>query len=181
MGERKIKVAFKPVVCRVMISASVSSLGSIIFWKHLSLPQPYALASIAVSTLLLLFLFQLRFLPQMTIAVWTSVWGSIAPFLVGSLFTFPMLPFFPVLALVFFLLISVGIWAAYRFYPFLLDTRLHKARFARHDEMETLFCKNPCDNGLVLGRVRQFLLFHHFVCVRPTPAKKEIGNSLILA
>ncbi|MFL5626482.1 MAG: type IV secretory system conjugative DNA transfer family protein, partial [Ktedonobacteraceae bacterium] len=79
-----------------------------------------------------------------------------------------------------FLTLIIGIWTAYRLYPLLLDTRLHKARFARLDEMETLFSKKPCHDGLVLGRVRQFLLFHHYVCVRPTKTKKEIGNSLII-
>jgi len=117
----------------------------------------------------------------MTVAVWTYLWGVFSPLLMGSLFTLPMLPFFPLLALLFFLSIGIGIWEAYRFYPLLNDTRLHKARFARHDEMETLLSRTPCNDGLMLGRVRQFLFFHHYVCVRPTKTKKEIGNSLILA
>src|SRR5947209_4693951 len=115
MGERKIKVAFTQVARLVMVWASVSSLGSILFWKQTRLPLPYAMLSIAVSCFLLLFLFQLRFLPQMTVTVWTALWGSLAPFLLGSLFTLPMLPFFPLLALVLFLTLVSGMWAAYRF------------------------------------------------------------------
>ncbi len=180
MGERKIKVAFIQISRIVMVSASVSFLCSILFWKHTLFSLPYAILSIAVSFFLLLLLFQLRFLPQMTVIVWTYVWGLFGPFLMGSLFTLPQLPMFPLFALLFFLTISIGIWAAYRFYPLLFDTRLHKARFARHDEMETLFYKNPCNDGLVLGRVRQFFCFSHFLCVRPTKTKKEIGNSLII-
>jgi type IV secretion system protein VirD4 len=181
MGERKIKVAFLHVSRIVVVSASLSYLCSIILWKHLFLSMPYAIASVAVSFFLLLVLFQLRFLPQMTVGVWSHLYGVVSPLFVGSLFSLPTLPLFPLLPLVFLLLISIGIWASYRFYPLTIDTRLHQARFARHDEMETLLYKNPCRDGLVLGRVRQFFFFHHFLCIRPTKTKKEIGNSLIIA
>lgn len=181
MAERKIKVALTRVSRIIMVSASISYLFSVMLWKLTPHTMSIAVASIAISQLLLLFLFQLRFLPQMTVAVWSHLWGVFSPLFIGSLFTLPVLPIVPLLPLVFILTISVGIWAAYRFYPLLIDTRLHTARFARHDEMETLLYKNPCSDGLTLGRVRQFLFFHHYVCVRPTKAKKEIGNSLILA
>ena len=112
MGERKIKVAFIQISRIVMVSASVSFLCSILFWKHTLFSLPYAILSIAVSFFLLLLLFQLRFLPQMTVIVWTYVWGLFGPFLMGSLFTLPQLPMFPLFALLFFLTISIGIWAA---------------------------------------------------------------------
>ncbi len=181
MGERKIKVAFIETVRMVTISTFLSFLVSFMLWKHIELPLSYALMSVATSILFTIFLFQLRFMPQMTVSVWSHLWGLVSPVLVGSLFTLPGLPAFPLLAFLFFFTFSLGIWAAYRFYPLDLDTRLHKARFARHDEMETLFERKPCNDGLTLGRVRQFLLFHHFICVRPTKTKKEIGNSLIIA
>lgn len=181
MAERKIKVAFIHVFRIVVISASISIPCSLLIWKHASLPIPYALISVAVSFLFTLFLFQLRFLQQMTISVWTHLWGVLSPIFMGSLFTLPILPFAPTLALLFFIIITIGLWAAYRFYPLTIDKRLHTARFARHDEMETLFARIPCNDGLTLGRVRQFFFFHHYVCVRPTKTKKEIGNSLILA
>ena len=165
MGERKIKVAFLEVSRIVVVCASVSYLGSVMFWKYASLAMPYALISVAVSFLLTIFLFQLRFMPQMTVAVWTHLYGIFSPILIGSLFTLPV--HFPLYAfmLMFLTIIGIGIWAAYRFYPLQIDMRLHKARFARHDEMETLLDKNPCSDGLILGRVRQFLMFQHYVCV----------------
>ena len=181
MGERKIKVAFIHVFRIIVVSASLSFLCSILVWKHTSLPISYAVISVAVSFLLTVFLFQLRFLQQMTVSLWTHLWGVFSPILLGSLFTLPGFPSFPLLALLFLLIITVGIWAAYRFYPLTIDKRLHKARFARHDEMETLLAKQPVNDGLTLGRVRQFLFFHHYVCVRPTKTKKEIGNNLMLA
>ncbi len=56
-----------------------------------------------------------------------------------------------------------------------------KSRFARFDEIETLLSRNPVNDGLILGSVKQFYLFRNYTCVRPTTQKKEIGNSLIIA
>ncbi len=143
--------------------------------------MPYALLSIAVSFLFTMFLFQLRFMPQMTVGMWSHLWGVVSPFLMGSLFALPLMPFAPTLALVFFLTIGVGIWTAYRLYPLTIDKRLHKSRFARLDEIEPLLAKQPASDGLTLGSVKQFFFIRHYVCVRPTKEKKEIGHSLIIA
>src|SRR5947209_2400488 len=181
MGERKIKVAFLHVSRRVVVSASMSYVASIVLWKHAVLSLPYAVGSIAASILFLLLLFQLRFLPHMTVSLWTQLWGSIAPLLLGSIFLLPGVPAFPLLIVLFLLTIGTGIWAAYRFYPLLIDKRLHKSRFARIDEIEPLLAKTPVSDGLILGSVKQFFLLRRYICVRPTKHKKEIGNSLMIA
>ncbi len=180
-GERKIKVAFLHVCRSVSISAGISSLASLLLWTHLHLSQPYALVSIAVSVFLTIFLFQLRFLPQMTVGLWTKLWGSSVPLLVGSLFSLPYQFPFSFVVLLFLAIIGLGIWAAYRFYPLLIDKRLHKSQFAKIDEIETLLAKEPVSNGLLLGSVKQFFFLRRYICVRPTKHKKEIGNSLIIA
>jgi hypothetical protein len=164
-----------------VVSVSVSFLCSLLLWKHISLALPYALVSVGASLLLIVFLFQLRFLPHMTVTVWTKLWGVFGPFLIGSLFALPSLPTFPLLVCLLLLTIAIGIWAAYRFYPLLTDTRLHKSRFARIDEMETLLLPEPCSDGLLLGSVKQIFFLRRYVCVRPTQEKKEIGHSLIIA
>jgi len=181
MAERTIKVAFTQTIRMVTIPAIVSFPISLLLWKHIPLTQPAAFMSIAVSCLVTILLFQLRFMSHMTVRFWSHLWGSIAPLLVGSLFTLSVLPFVPLFPLVLFLIIAIGIWASYRFYPLLIDKRLHKSRFARLDELETLLSRNPVNDGLILGSVKQFYVFRHYICVRPTKEKKEIGNSLIIA
>jgi type IV secretion system protein VirD4 len=117
----------------------------------------------------------------MTVSLWSNLWGCIAPLLAGSVFMLHTLPTFPILSILLIFTIGIGIWAGYRFYPLLIDKRLHKSRFARLDEIEPLLSRKPVNDGLILGSVKQFYLFRHYVCVRPTKQKKEIGNSLIIA
>jgi len=56
------------------------------------------------------------------------------------------------------------------------DTALHRARFARIDELSVLFCPNPNERGLLLG-VHQS---QHLVVVQPNKNRREIGNLLIV-
>ena len=165
----------------VTIPTCISFLVSLIFWKHVQLTQQYSLISIGITSLLLLLLLQLRFISHMTVSVWSNLWGSIAPLLTGSVFTLPFHIPIVVLFLIPLTLISIGIWAAYRLYPLLIDKRLHKSRFARLDEIEPLLSRKTVNDGLILGSFKQFYLFRHYICVRPTKEKKEIGNSLIIA
>lgn len=181
MAERTIKAAIPKTIRVVTSSAGVSFMLSLLLWKHLNLTLPHALISVIVSMFLLTLLFQLRFMPQMTVSVWSKLWGCISPLLAGSLFTLPYVFPYSVVILTLLAIIGIGVWAAYRFHPLNIDKRLHKSRFARLDEIEPLLCKNPVTNGLILGRVKQFLFFHQYVCVRPTKHKKEIGNSVIFA
>jgi Type IV secretory system Conjugative DNA transfer len=180
MGERTIKVALSTVLRSLSLYAGVSFLVALIVWTLAPLPLPVRFVSAAVSFVLLLFLLQLRFLPHMTVAVWVRLWGSIAPVLVSSFVGLPLGPFVPMLCLLMALTVLLGAWAAYRFYPLAADHRLHRARFARLDEIEPLLCAAPCADGLVLGSVKPFFFFRRFVCVRPTKTKREIGNSLVI-
>src|SRR2546426_10253119 len=59
------------------------------------------------------------------------------------------------------------------FFP---DNRLHQARFARIDELGRLLSVTPPPDGLLLG-----MRNGHFVTVRPTPARRELGNLLVVA
>ncbi len=181
MGERTIKVALTKTIRMVTIPTMLSLLVSLLLWTHISFTQQYSFISIGLSSMLLLLLLQLRFMSHMTVSLWSNLWGFIAPFLIGSLFTLPSLPTLPLFSVLLILTIGIGIWLAYRFYPLLIDKRLHKSRFARLDEIEPLLSRKPVSDGLILGSVNQFYLFRQYICVRPTQQKKEIGNSLIIA
>src|SRR5437588_9324441 len=60
---------------------------------------------------------------------------------------------------------------------FASDTRLHTARFARSDELRQLLTPTPHSDGLLLGREQH----RFFVTVRPTKARREMGNLLVVA
>jgi type IV secretion system protein VirD4 len=55
------------------------------------------------------------------------------------------------------------------------DTRLHQARFARPFELRHLLQPAPTPDGLLLG-----ITHGHFVTVRPQPARRELGNLLVV-
>ncbi len=165
----------------VTISTSISLVVSLILWKYIAPSLPYAVVSVTASFFLLLFLFQLRFLSHMTVAVWSTMWGTFAPLLTGSIFPLSIMPLFLLLPISFFLIVGIGIWAAYRFYPLLIDKRLHKSRFARFDEMETLLARKPLKDSLILGSVKQFFIFRRYICIRPTKVRQEIGHTLVIA
>jgi len=57
------------------------------------------------------------------------------------------------------------------------DKRLHRARFARLDELTGITSRTPDPTSLLIGvnRFKQFLL------VRPTKTRRELGNMLIVA
>src|SRR6266566_850797 len=56
------------------------------------------------------------------------------------------------------------------------DNRLHQARFARLDELAHLMSMTPPPDGLLLGTRNG-----HFVSIRPTRARRELGNLLVVA
>ena len=58
---------------------------------------------------------------------------------------------------------------------------LHKARFAKRQELRELLQKAPCPDGVLLGTRKDWLLFNRYVVVRPTESRREIGNTLIVA
>ncbi len=57
---------------------------------------------------------------------------------------------------------------------------LHRARFAHRSELTDLLQKTPCPDGVLLGTRRDYLFLKRFVTVRPTKARREIGNTLIV-
>lgn len=57
------------------------------------------------------------------------------------------------------------------------NKRVHKARFSRLDELSPLLSTQPHTQSLLLGRLKYL---HHFVSVQPTPARRELGNLLIV-
>lgn len=57
------------------------------------------------------------------------------------------------------------------------DRRLHRARFARLDELSSITRSNPHPTGLLIGVNR----LKHFLLVRPTKTRRELGNMLIVA
>ncbi len=57
---------------------------------------------------------------------------------------------------------------------------IHQARFAHRHELRTLLSKETIPDGVLLGVRRDFLLFNRFVAVRPTPTRREIGNTLVV-
>jgi type IV secretion system protein VirD4 len=79
------------------------------------------------------------------------------------------------LLLLFFLFIILFCVSLSRF-----DTRLHTARFARFGELRRhkLLTGTPRTDGLLLGRLR---FPRCFVSVTPRPARRELGNILIVA
>src|SRR6266567_2784058 len=131
MGERTIKVAFTKTIRMVTIPTMLSFLVSLILWTHISFTQPYSFISIGISSILLVLLFQIRFMSHMTVSLWSNMWGTIAPLLAGSIFTLHTLPTLPLLSILFVFTLCLGIWLAYRLYPLLTNKRLHKSRFAR--------------------------------------------------
>src|SRR2546425_12657693 len=56
------------------------------------------------------------------------------------------------------------------------DRRLHKARFARMNELIGITSRDPLTTSLLLGvnRLKQFL------CVRPINTRRELGNLLVV-
>lgn len=57
---------------------------------------------------------------------------------------------------------------------------IHRARFARHQEVWPLLSSSLAPNGILLG-TRRFLLNQPFVTVAPTKQRSELGNLLIVA
>jgi type IV secretory pathway TraG/TraD family ATPase VirD4 len=57
---------------------------------------------------------------------------------------------------------------------------LHKARFAKRQELRELLSPVPRSDGVLLGVRREYLFLKRFIVVRPTKTRREIGNTLIV-
>ncbi len=60
---------------------------------------------------------------------------------------------------------------------FTSDNRSHQARFANTSELRQLLSHTPVADGLLLGSRNA----RHFVAVRPTKTRRELGNLLVVA
>src|SRR5258708_6224918 len=68
-------------------------------------------------------------------------------------------------------------WTLLRFLLAASDERLHTARFANAAELAHLVSAHPPADGLLLGSRDRSCFFS----VRPTPARRELGNLLVVA
>lgn len=124
-------------VKRILITLSLLTGAlfpvGLVVWKHTAVPSLFGILIIAGCALLTLVLLWLRL--SFTELFWIRLWGVFAPVLVTSLFALPSIPIVPVIFILPPLLLLIGLWGAYRFYPLRHDRRLHTARFARIDEL----------------------------------------------
>jgi type IV secretion system protein VirD4 len=165
----------KRILSTLSLFAGVLFPIALFMWKHTAFAPFATLLIISSCYLLALVLLWLRL--RLTEPFWIKLWASAAPWLISSLFALPSVSIVPLLPLLPLLFVLLGLWGSYRFYPLHLDTRLHKARFARLDELSPLLSHIPSPDGLLMGTHK---LVQHFVCVRPTTQRREIGNMLIV-
>jgi type IV secretion system protein VirD4 len=107
---------------------------------------------------------------------WLKVWTGFSPWLLSSMFLLPTLPLL-ILPLIWLFLSLLAVWGYYGRFRIIFETRLHRARFARADELAEIFSHTPHSTSLLLGEN----LFRKFYLVRPTPIRRELGNLLIVA
>ena len=146
---------------------------ALFLWKLIHLTLALAIPVISVTLFLALVLLWSRvLLPVMT---WLRNWMILSPWIVTSIFllSLPVYPWFVVLC---FSWILLTLWGGSRFYPVLLDKRLHKARFARRDELNTLRSAAPRSDGLLMAQGQ----LKNFFVVRATDTRRELGNMLIV-
>src|SRR2546425_1947155 len=106
---------------------------------------------------------------------WLQLWVSGAPFFISSIFFLPIkLLFIP---LVWLALIGLSLWGYYVRFKIVPDSKLHKARFARTDELADILSRKAHEASLLLGET----LLRKFYLVRSTPSRRELGNVLIVA
>lgn len=155
-----------------LIDVSIASR----FWKGILYIQQNGLLFLPAPLLLTLFLLWTRH--YVTRTFWLKIWIIALPWLVGFLFFVPMIPLwgFPLMCL---LWMGLALWGYYRFYPlFLFTFHLHKARFARRDELRDLLQNSFPTDGLLLGKSRYV---RNILAVRPHKKHRELGNLLIVA
>src|SRR5579872_5925685 len=154
-----------------------------ILWhfSSLAISLGVAIAIAGIAGLFTLFTLILRF--YLNWKQWTCLWIYGGPCLLSSPAIVSFLPLF-VFAAIIPLWLLLGLWGIYRFTPFDLDTRLHKARYANADERAKLLLNHPYPYGFLLGVSQLSHRFPHFFkrfyCVRATPTKREYGNMMVV-
>src|SRR6266699_1284694 len=147
-----------------------------LFWRSMLQIQQKGLLFLPAALILSLFLLWTRH--YVTRTFWLKVWIVASPWLLGFLLFIPAVPVWSIVP-VYFVWMSLALWGYYRFYPlFLFSFHLHKARFARRDELRDLLHTNFPPDGLLLGKSRYL---RNILAVRPQKKHREIGNLLIVA
>ena len=126
------------------------------------------------SGLMVSFLIVLRF--RKTRTLWLKLWAGGAPLFLSSIFVLPQLPFL-LIPLLWLALLILSVWGYYGRFGIVFDSRLHRARFARTDELAELWSNSAHPTSLLLGEN----LFRKFYLVRPTKMRRELGNALVVA
>jgi type IV secretion system protein VirD4 len=157
--------------------------ASAVLW-HLfasTISVEYAIAIAGAAGALVLFTITIRF--SLNWKQWLRLWFCVVPSLLSSVALVPTIPL-AVLAAIIPLWLLLGFWGIYRFAPFDLDTRLHKARYANADEKAMLLMNQPYPYGFLLGvsGLSYYFpnFFKQFYCVRSTLAKREYGNMIVV-
>lgn len=136
-------------------------------------PLIFATTLCSFSTLVLFFLIFLRF--RIARYSWLKLWVYVSPLFLSSIFILSSSPFF--VLLVWLAVILLSLWGYYGRFKIMPDSRLHKARFARRDELADLLSSKIDHASLLIGEtlLRKFYLF------RTTQIRPELGNILIVA
>ncbi len=151
---------------------SIASL----FWRSMLHIQQKAILVLPAPLLLSMFLLWTRH--YVTRMFWLKVWIIALPWLVGFFLFVPPIPLWSI-PLMCLLWMGLALWGYYRFYPlFLFNFHLHKARFARRDELRDLLHTSFPPDGLLLGKSRYI---RTILAVRSHKKHREIGNLLIVA
>ena len=146
------------------------------FWMGILNIQQNGLLFLPAPLLLAVFLLWTRH--YVTRTFWLKIWIIALPWLVGFLLFVPPIPLWSI-PLMCLLWMGLALWGYYRFYPlFLFNFHLHKARFARRDELRDLLHTSFPPDGLLLGKSRYI---RTILAVRSHKKHREIGNLLIVA
>jgi len=180
----------KQYIARLCINSLVSWIISIGFWYAVStyIASNISTSSLAITTaiianILTFTILSIRF--HLTWKQWIHIWTYVTPWTLASIMLFPQFPLFPILSALVPTWLLVGLWGIYRFTPFDLDTRLHRARYSNPDEKTTLSTNHPHTESLLVG-VNQLSYWYpkthkQFYCVQSKPSKPELGNMLVCA
>lgn len=169
-------------------SSGIISLLGVFIWNTPSsliastqLHLPFLILILLFNSVVIFLLMRLRLL--LSHRFWLNVWTGAAPLCISSIVLILVLPTISTVFIAWSLTILFALWGYYRcFYPlFIFDTSLHKARFARRFELADLYADGVDQTSLLLGINHWYALLQHFVLVRPTKTRRELGNLLIVA
>jgi type IV secretory pathway TraG/TraD family ATPase VirD4 len=137
----------------------------------------HAIITLTIVSLSGLFIFLLIFLRfRQARSFWLKLWICGSPLFLSSVYFLPMLPFL-LIPILWLSLMLFSLWGYYGRFALVFDSRLHRARFARADELADMYSSTPHTTSLLLGEN----LFRKFYLVRSTSVRRELGNLLVVA